>query len=155
MELARRLWRERVAPAWVALANAVGGFLDEAAFRAELAFDVLAGRVPMQKERRRWNRSAEVPILIDTYDWTDERLLFSVLVWPPLESPKGRATSDHQARVREVKEAIARGCVEMAWSTRFDTDHGLRWDPERACWTDRAGHAYDGTRFYAYSRGGS
>ena len=38
---------------------------------------------------------------------------------------------------------------------RFETDHALRWDPERGCGADRGGHAYDGERFFEHSRGGA
>jgi hypothetical protein len=40
----------------------------------------------------------------------------------------------------------------MAWSTRYEVDYGLRWDPKRECWVDGDGHAYDGSRFSADSR---
>lgn len=42
-----------------------------------------------------------------------------------------------------------------AWSVRFETDHALRWDPERGCGANRGGHAYDGERFFEHSRGGA
>jgi hypothetical protein len=45
-----------------------------------------------------------------------------------------------------VLETIARGAVDMAWSMRFETDYGLRWDHERQVWTARDGFAYDGQR---------
>ena len=31
----------------------------------------------------------------------------------------------------------------MVWSTRYETDPGLRWDPERQVWTSD-GFAFDG-----------
>jgi hypothetical protein len=33
----------------------------------------------------------------------------------------------------------------MAFSTRLETDYGLRWDHERQVWTTRDGFAYDGS----------
>jgi hypothetical protein len=69
-----------------------------------------------------------------------------VLVWPSLESSVEDATSDHRERVRTVKEAIGKGAAEMAWSTRYETDCGLKRDHERQVWTARDGFAYDGQR---------
>jgi len=69
-----------------------------------------------------------------------------VLVWPSLESSVEDATSDHRERVRTVKGATGKGAAEMAWSTRFETDYGLKWDHERQVWTARDGFAYDGQR---------
>jgi len=99
----------------------------------------------MDVERRWWNRAVETPVLIDVLNWTDERRIFSVLVWPSLESSAQEATRDHRERVRVVRGAIARGAAEMAWSTRFETDYGLRWDHERQVWTASDGFAYDGS----------
>jgi hypothetical protein len=132
---------------WHAFALAVGDFFEEVAFRVVLAFDVIVGRMPRQVERRWWNRSTETPVLIDVFDWTDDRRIASVLVWPPLESSAETALRDHRARatqVKEVKEVIARGATEMAYSTRFETDYGLRWNYDREVWTGSDGFTYDG-----------
>jgi hypothetical protein len=131
---------------WLRFADAVGAFLDEAAFRVVLAFRVIAGRLPDEVERREWNRSVEAPILVDVLDWTNDRSICSVLVWPPLESPLEDALRDHRLRASQVKAVIAEGAAEMAYSTRFETDHGLRWDHDREVWTDDSGFAYDGRR---------
>ncbi len=128
---------------WLRFADAVGGFIEELIFRAVLAFDVLAGRKPRQVERRWWNRATETPVLVDVYDWTDERLIFSVLIWPSLESSPEEADHVFHQRVGEVKEAVARGAADKAWCTRFETDYGLRWDHERQVWTAGDGFAYD------------
>jgi hypothetical protein len=132
----------------------VGGFLEEAAFRLELAFDVLVGRMARQVERRWWNRALEAPVLVDMFDWTDDRLIFSVLVWPSLESPAAGAPYDHRERVEQVMRTISRGAANRAWSTRYEADYGLRWDPEREVWTAADGFAYDGAELYAYARAG-
>jgi hypothetical protein len=118
----------------------------QAAFRLVLAFDVLVGRMPRQVEKRFWNRALETPVLIDVLDWTDDRRIFSVLVWPPVESSLEDALEDYEQCVKAVKQAIARGANEMAWSTHFETDYGLRWDHERQVWTAQDGFAYDGQR---------
>src|SRR5918998_516421 len=103
---------------WLAFADRIGAFLEEAAFRTVLAFDVLVGRVPQRAERRRWwNRAAKAPVLIDTYSWIDERLIFATIVWPPLESELRTAERDHRQRVEEVLEAIANAAAEKMWST--------------------------------------
>ena len=99
MEVARRFWRGRVAQVLGALAAAVAAFVGEACFRVELAFDVLAGRVPKVRPRRWWNRNAEPPTLVEVHNWTNDRLIFSVLVWPPLEEPAETKARDHHERV--------------------------------------------------------
>jgi len=124
----------------------------ELIFRLALAFNVLAGRVPLRAERRWWNRALETPVLIDVYDWTDERLIFSVLVWPSLESPPEDAPYDHRERVGAVLQAIARGSAKKAWSVRWEIDGGLQWDADRQVWVGEDGFAYDGIRFFDYSR---
>jgi hypothetical protein len=134
-------YHERLVPAWRAFACALGDFLEEAAFRLVLAFDVIVGRMPRQVERRWWDRPTETPVLIDVLDWTDERRIFSVLVWPSLESSAREAAQDHRERVREILRAISRGAAEMAWSMRFETDYGLKWDSERQVWTAQDGFA--------------
>ena len=153
MEVARRIWRERAAPVLAALVGAVVAFAAEAAFRAELAFDVLAGRVPKVAPRRWWNRNAEPPTLIDVHDWTNERLIFSVLVWPPLEEPTATKARDHHDRVHQVIRVLHEGATEMAWSTRYDVED-LTWDAKREVWVGSDGFAYDGERLFEYSRGG-
>jgi hypothetical protein len=147
VEVARRFW--------LAFANAAGGFLEEAAFRAELAFDVLRGRVPMVRPRRWWNRNAEHPTLVDVHDWTNERLIFSVLVWPPLEEPIENRERDHHERVHEIIRVLHAGATEMAWSTRYDVGDGLTWDAGREVWVGSDGFAYDGERLRGYSRAGT
>jgi hypothetical protein len=114
--------------------------------RTTLAFKVLTGRVPLQSEKRWHNRNAETPVLIDIYDWTNDRRIFSVLVWPCLESDPETAALDHFERVAEVREVIARGATEMALTTRLDTDWDLSWDHSRKCWVASDGFAYDGWR---------
>jgi hypothetical protein len=133
---------EIVARLWHGFADAVGGFIEEAAFRVELAFDVLAGRKPQRVERRWWNRSAETPTLVDAYSWVDERLIFSVIIWPSLESTHESADSDMRERTEQVLDAIARGASQRMWSTRWELDYGLRWDHEREVWTAGDGFAY-------------
>jgi hypothetical protein len=57
--------------------------------------------------KRFWNRALETPVLIEVLDWTDERRIFSVLVWPSLESEAHEATHHHRERVQMVLETIA------------------------------------------------
>ena len=134
MEVARRWW-------W-ALVSWLGALLEEACFRLVLAFDVLSGRKPQRVERRWWNRATETPILIDVYDWTDERRIFSVLVWPSLEAPAERAARAQEERVKQVMRILHAGAAEMAWSTRYEVDYDLKWDPDREVWTASDGFAY-------------
>ena len=46
------------------------------------------------------------------------------------------------------------GATEMAWSTRYDVDDGLRWDAKCEVWVGSDGLAYDGKRLVAYAHGG-
>jgi hypothetical protein len=128
---------------WTAFANAVGSFLDEAAFRTRLAWHVLLGRIPVESKHRRWNPEMERPAVIHVQDWVTSRHVLSVVVWPPLESKKHDAFFAHDQRVEQAKQVIARGCAELAWSTQFDVEYGLEWDPARKVWTDSSGFAYE------------
>ena len=85
MEVAKRLMYGRIVPVWLAFAGVLSDFFEEAIFRLALTLDVLLGRVPLKTEKRAWLRSRETPALVDVYDWTTDRLLFSVLVLPSLE----------------------------------------------------------------------
>jgi hypothetical protein len=127
---------------WYAFADVVGGFIEEAAFRVMLAWAVLRGTSPKPIEKRWWNRATETPILIDVYDWTDERLLYSVLIWPTLEVPPEKAAYAQRERAKQVMRVLHAGAAEMAWSTRYEVDYGLRWDHERQVWVATDGFAY-------------
>jgi hypothetical protein len=134
--------RFRLARWWLAFADAVGGFIEEAAFRVVLAFKVLAGRVPLRTEKRTWSEVVEAPVLVDAYDWTNDRRIFSVLVWPPLEAEPPEAYSLHEERVEEIIAAMSRGAADRAWCTRWEVDDTLRWDNERRVWVAADGFAY-------------
>lgn len=105
---------EVVTRLWLAFAGAVGSFLDEAAFRLVLAFDVIAGRKPRRVERRWWNRATEAPVLVDVFDWTDDRLLFSVFVWPSLESLPGNGRNVSASGSRPSTPTGAGGAKSVA-----------------------------------------
>jgi hypothetical protein len=135
--------RSRLTRWWLAFANATADLLEEAIFRLALAFNVLTGRVPIETEKRAWIRSRETPALLNVHDWTDGRHIFSVLIWPSLETPADQADQAFHERVREVKEAIARGAADRALCTRFETDFGLRWDHKRQVWTATDGFAFE------------
>jgi hypothetical protein len=138
----KTFYRDKLVPLWHAVAEAVASFLDEAEYRLTLAFCVLFGKMPRKVEKRQWNKSLEAPVLIDAYDWTNDRLIFSVLVWPPLESAPEDARSDKRERVDMVLSVISRGSAEKAMTTLFETDHGLRWDHKRQVWTAADEYAY-------------
>jgi hypothetical protein len=124
----------------------LASFFDEAEFRLLLSWDVMRGNVPLRTEKRWHNRSLETPVLIDVYDWTDDRRIFSVLVWPSLESQPDVAELAHFERVVQVKQVLAKGATEQALTTLFETDWDLKWDHERRCWITQDGFAYDGAR---------
>jgi hypothetical protein len=135
--------RSRLKYWWYAFADVVGGFIEEAAFRVVLAWAVLRGKSPMPVEKRWWNRATETPVLVDVWDWTNDRHIFSILVWPALEVPPERAARAQQERANLVRQVIARGAAELAWSTRYEVDYGLHWDPRRQVWVAADGFAYD------------
>jgi hypothetical protein len=134
--------RSRFTRWWYAFANAVGGFIEEAAFRIALAWAVLRGKSPKPIEKRWWNRATEAPVLVDVWDWTNDRHIFSILVWPALEVPPERAARAQEERAKLVRHVIAKGAAEMMWSTRYEVDYGLRWDPDRQVWVATDGFAY-------------
>jgi hypothetical protein len=133
---------EVVRRAWYWFANTVGGFIEEAAERTSLAWAVLRGKSPKPVEKRWWNRATETPVLVDVWDWTNDRHIFSVLVWPALEVPPERAAHAQQERARTIRQVIAKGAAEMMWSTRYEVDYGLRWDHERQVWVAADGFTY-------------
>ena len=128
---------------WLRFANAAGAFMEEAAARVALAWAVLRGKSPKPLQRRTWNRGAETPVLVDAFDWTNDRRVFSVLVWPSLESPPETADDDMRERTEQVLDAIARGASERMWSTRWEIDYGLRWDAKRQVWAGADGFQYE------------
>jgi len=107
-----------------------------------LAWAVLRGKSPKPVEKRWWNRATETPVLIDVYDWTDERRIFSCLVWPCLEALPEKAAHAQEARVKQVIRVLHAGAAEMAWSMRYEVDYGLRWDPDREVWATSDGFSY-------------
>ena len=145
---------ETLARWWVAFATVAFDFMEELIFRLWLASNVLRGKVPQKAAQRWWNRAVEVPVLVDVYSWVDERLIFSTIVWPPLESAPRTAERDYRKRVEEVLGVIAKGASEKLWSTRWEVCE-LAWDNEREVWVDGDGHHYDGARFHDYSRSGA
>jgi hypothetical protein len=98
-----------LARVWHAFADAFGRFVDETVFRTSLAWAVLRGKSPKPVERCWWNRSLETPVLLDVWDWTDDRLLYSVLLWPSLEAPPEQAPHAHHQRVKQVKRVLVAG----------------------------------------------
>ena len=89
---------------------------------------------------------------MDVHSWVDGRLLFSGLVWPPLESSTRDAGYHHRERLEEVLGVIAKGAADKGWSTYWEVDYGLKWDHDREVWVDGDGMHYDGSRFAAGSR---
>jgi hypothetical protein len=102
----------------------------------------LRGKSPKPVEKRWWNRASETPVLVDVWDWTNGRHIFSILVWPALEVPPSSAARAQQERAKLVRQVIARGAAELTWSTRYEVDYGLRWDHERQVWVATDGFAY-------------
>jgi len=142
---------------WLALVESTSSFLDEAGFRMSLGYAVLRGRMPEPVAHRFWNRAVEVPTLLHVRDWTDDRTMVSVIIWPDTrlhqyelvpqlvgEAPEDRHEDPldlQHRRVEEVMHVIARGATDL-WHVRFEVDYGLRWVPERQAWLSSNGHLY-------------
>ena len=135
---------EVIARWWLRFADAVAGFMEQAEDRVSLECAGVWGRSYMPLERRWWNRATENPVLVDVYNWTDERLIFAVLVWASLEAPLEKASYAQHERAKQVVRVLHAGAAEMAWSTRYEVDYGLRWDAKREVWTGEDEFAYDG-----------
>lgn len=131
----------------LALKQAIKEFTDELVFRARLCWRVASGRLPIEAERRPWDVRADRPVLIDVYDWTNNELVFSVLVWPPLDKDLRNQIAARRAldlRVAHVKDTVLRGAASRKWSMFIETDYGLEWNTARRAWVDSDGHAYEG-----------
>jgi hypothetical protein len=51
-------------------------------------------------------------------------------------------TAHERSRIEGLISAIARGAADRRWCTRWEVDHGLRWDKECQVWVARDGFAY-------------
>jgi hypothetical protein len=105
--------KESLVHAWRVCVDLLFRSLNEAAFRVEVAFKVLTSRMPLETELKPWLYSVYAPVLIDVHDWSTDRLLFSVLVWPPLDPDSKDDVAAHEERVVQVKEVILRGVAEI------------------------------------------
>jgi hypothetical protein len=141
---------------WHAFANAAANFLGEVAFRVGLACRVIVGAVPVEVQKRRWVRSVNKPVLVDGCDWTTNRVLFSIVVYPPVdELDLSKAEAAHYRRVNQIKEIVARGAGDLRLSLYLETEWDMEWDIGREVWIDRDGYAYDASRFGVGTRSGS
>jgi hypothetical protein len=134
---------------WWTFAEVIGNFLDEAAFRALICWRVITGRVPQKIEHRGWDRSREAPIVVNVFDWTTYTLLFSVMVWPPVDVSEAQAGTLEKAeyfqrhRAEDVMACISRGAGRMGWSLLYETEERWAWDRRREVWVTRHGYAYE------------
>jgi hypothetical protein len=134
---------------WWALAEWLGQALDEAAFRMLLCWRVLTGRLPQKVEHRSWKPEREAPVVVNVYDWTTYTLLFSVMIWPPLDVSEAQASTLEQAenyklqRAEDVMRTISKGAGRMKWSLLYEREQRLVWDRRRAVWVTRDGYAYE------------
>jgi hypothetical protein len=141
---------------WHAFANAAANFLDEVAFRVGLACRVIVGTVPVEVEKRPWVRSVNKPVLVDGCVWTTNRVLFSIVVYPPVdELDLSKAEGAHYRRVNQIKEIVARGAGDLRLSLYLETEWDMDWHNRREVWIDRGGYAYDASRFGVGTRSGS
>jgi hypothetical protein len=69
--------------------------------------------------------------------------------------PPERAATAQQERAEKVFRVLHAGAAEMAWSTRYEVDYGLKWNHERQVWEASDGFAYDGAHLFEYSRRGT
>jgi hypothetical protein len=131
---------------WWTFAEAIGNFLNEAAFRLLICWRVITGRVPQRIEHRRWDPSEEAPIVVNVHDFGTNTLLFSTLIWPvsDLEAPTPAHAEAHQlARAEAVMRAITAGATEQRWSLLYEVEERLLWDWQREVWVTRDGHAFE------------
>jgi hypothetical protein len=83
------------------------------------------------------------------YDWTTYTLLFSVMVWPPVDVSEAQADTlekveyFQQHRVQDVMRCISKGAGGMGWSLLFETEERLIWDRRREVWVTEDGHAFE------------
>jgi hypothetical protein len=139
---------------WWTLAESLDNLLDEAAFRGLISWRVITGRMPQVIEHRSVDLSREVPIVVNVCDWTTYTLLFSVIVWPPVDVSEAQADTLEKAeaykqmRAEDVMRAISKGAAGMSWSLLFETEHNVRWDRRREAWITEDGAAitYTGGR---------
>ena len=66
----------------------------------------------MEAERRFWNRGAECLILVDVKDWTDERLIFTCVVWPVLQAEDPNVFRSLDERVEEDKRERIQAVID-------------------------------------------
>ena len=52
------------------------------------------------------------------------------------------AAHAQEERAKQVIRVLHAGAAEMAWSTRYEVDYGLRWDHERQVWVGEDEFAY-------------
>jgi hypothetical protein len=124
----------------------LGQVLDEAAFRLFLSWRVLSGRLPQTIEHRAWKPERESPVVVNVYDWTTYTLLFSVMIWPPLDveaTTLEKAENYKLQRAEDVMRAISKGAGQMRWSLLYEREERLSWDRRRAVWVTGDGHAYE------------
>ena len=57
-------------------------------------------------------------------------------------APPEKAAYAQQERAKQVMRVLHAGAAEMAWSTRYEVDYGLRWDLDRQVWAATDGFAY-------------
>jgi hypothetical protein len=61
---------------------------------------------------------------------------------PALEVAPERAASAQEESMKQVVRVLHAGAAEIAWSTRYEVDYGLRWDHKRQVWAAADGFAY-------------
>jgi hypothetical protein len=107
---------------------------------------VLRGHLPRTIEHRSWKPEREAPIVVNVYDWTTYTLLFSVMIWPPVDvtaNTPEKAENYKLQRAEGVMAAITRGAAGMSWSLLYETEERLSWDKRRAVWVTHDGVAYE------------
>ena len=130
----------------MAFAEWLAAFAGEATFRIRLAWRVLSGQLPQTIEHRSWDRFKEAPIVINVFDWSTYTLLFSVLVWPPLDveaNTPAQAEAYLRARAEAVMRSITKGAAEKRWSILYEVEERLQWDRRRKVWVTVDGHAVE------------
>jgi hypothetical protein len=86
--------------------------------------------------------------VVNVYDWTTYTLLFSVMIWPPLDVEANtleKAEFYKGQRAEDVMRTISKGAGQMKWSLLYEREERLVWDRRRAVWVcqENPGAAYD------------
>jgi hypothetical protein len=122
-----------------------------------ICWRVLTGQLPQRIEHRSWNRQREAPIVVNVHDFSTTTLLFSVLIWPPLDvsaNTPAEADAYQLERAEAVMACITKGAGGLGWNLLYEREERLHWDKRRAVWVTQDGHGFEYPRRSQEEMGG-